>query len=312
MSIITRHVTPCSACCRQLWREYLVARNQDVIKRSRCNYFYLPSGTSFHKPDCRIILHSIAPPSGTVYYSTCEKTGRRPCRICCPEPNEEPASVQCKVEDRILTMQQSLTSAENRAVRRHRQASQERARLNMSTMTEQQRTDSLTLTATRFAFWAVQGYSTFHLRHCIKLNGMENIRGFARYGDAIRAGFSPCRHCKPSAKQDAVVSIPIYNQKRSDERIEEIISLCEAKGYTCSLNGHELLIETQAGRWQVDIQKRPIFIEHQHTDGSVKGESSIHWQPRMFLSLRDVVTYITKHDEKLVAEHIVSEENQSE
>ena len=26
----------------------------------------------------------------------------------------------------------------------------------------------------------------------------------------------------------------------------------------------------------------------------------------MFLSLRDVVTYITKHDEKLVAEHIVS------
>ena len=55
-----------------------------------------------------------------------------------------------------------------------------------------------------------------------------------------------------------------------------------------------------------------IFIEHQHTDGSVKGESSIHWQPRMYLSLRDVVTYITKHDEKLVAEHIVSEENQSE
>ena len=82
--------------------------------------------------------------------------------------------------------------------------------------------------------------------------------------------------------------------------------LCEAKGYTYSLNGHELLIETQAGRWQVDIQKRPIFIEHQHTDGSVKGESGIHWQPRMFLSLRDVVTYITKHDEKLVAEHIVS------
>ena len=32
----------------------------------------------------------------------------------------------------------------------------------------------------------------------------------------------------------------------------------------------------------------------------------------MYLSLRDVVTYITKHDEKLVAEHIVSEENQSE
>ena len=194
-------------------------------------------------------------------------------------------------------------------MKRHQQASQERAKLDLSNMTEQQRTDSITLTATRFAFWAVPGYSTFHTRNCIKLNGMENIRGFARYGDAVHAGFSPCRHCKPSAKQDAILSIPIYNQARNGEKIEDIISLCEAKGYTCSLTKNELLIETQAGRWRVDIKKRPIFIEHQHTDGSIKGESSIHWQPRMFLSLQDVVAYITKHDAKLVSETSDPEEN---
>ena len=132
---------------------------------------------------------------------------------------------------------------------------------------------------------------------------MENIRGFARYGDAIHAGFRPCRLCKPSAKQDAILSIPIYSQAHDGEKIEDLISLCEANGYTCSLNRNELLIETPVGRWRVDIKKRPIFVEHQHTVGSIKGESSIHWQPRMFLSLRDVIAYITKHDANLASEN---------
>lgn len=112
----------------------------------------------------------------------------------------------------------------------------------------------------------------------------------------------------PSAKQDAILSIPIYNQTRDGEKIEDIISLCEAKGYACSLNNDELLIETQAGCWRVDIKKRPIFIEHQHTDGSIKGGSSVHWQPRMFLSLQDVVAYISKHDAELVPENANIEE----
>lgn len=303
------HAAPCPACCKHLWSEYLVARNKDVIKRSQCNYFYLPSGRAFHKPDCRIILHSSVPPSGTVYFKTCEKTGRTPCRICCPEPNSDPTPEQLQAEERILIPLQTLTNVEMQAIKRHRQASRERAKLDLSNMTEQQRTDSITLTATRFAFWAAPGYQTFHTRNCIKLNGMKNIRGFARYGDAVHAGFSPCRHCRPSAKQDAILSIPIYNQARAGEKIEDIISLCEAKGYACSLDKNELLIETQAGRWLVDIRKRPIFIEHQHTDGSIKGKSKIHWQPRMFLSLQDVVAYITKHDAKLVSKNNDPEEN---
>lgn len=302
---VTHHAAPCPACCKQLWSEYRAARNLDVIKRSQCNYFYLPTGKVFHKPDCRMIVHASVPPSGTVYFKTCKKTGRTPCKLCRPEPNGDPTPEQLQVEARLLVTQQTLTNVEKRAMKRHQQATQERAKLDLSNMTAQQRADSLTLTATRFAFWAVSGYRTFHTRSCVKLNGMENIHGFARYGEAVHAGFSPCRLCKPSPKQDAVLSIPIYNQARDGEKIEDIISLCEANGYTCTLNQHKLLIETPVGQWHVDIRKRPIFIEHQHTDASIDGESSLHWQPRMFLSLRDVVTYITKHDERSAADHAI-------
>lgn len=296
---VKHHATPCPSCCKQLWTEYMVERNRDVITRSQCNYFYIPTGRAFHRPDCRMVLYASVPPLGTVYFETCKKTGRTPCKLCRPEPKDEPTPEQLEKEKSIITTQQSLTNVEKQALRRFQQASQERAKLDLASMTQQQRSDSLTLTATRFAFWAVPGYSTFHTRSCAKLNGLSGIRGFARYGDATHAGFQPCRLCKPSSKQDAILSIPIYNQSRDGERIEDIIALCEAHGYTCSVSKKELIIETPAGRWIVNITKRPIFIEHQHTAGSVKGQSSLHWQPRMFLSLQDVVSYIAKHDADL-------------
>jgi len=299
---LSHNAKPCPVCCKQVWKEHVAARNIDTIQRSNCNYFYLPSGRMFHRPDCRVILYSDVLPAGTVYYKTCEKTGRKPCKICCPEPNDDPTPEQLKEEDRIITKKQSLTNSEKQAMKRYQQASKERAGMNLSEMTDQERSDSITLTATRFAFWAVNGYSTFHTRNCPKLNNLTGIRGFARYGDAVHAGFQPCRHCKPSPKQDAIVSIPIYNQSRQSEKVDDIISLCQAHGFQCSLNKQELTIETPAGRWIVDIVKRPIFIQHQHTDGSIKGESQLHWQPRMFLSLKDVVLYIEKHDLKLTEE----------
>ena len=91
-------------------------------------------------------------------------------------------------------MQQSLTSAENRAVRRHRQASQKRARLNMSTMTEQQRTDSLTLTATRLAFWAVPGFTD---NEFIAAGYYEQEESFIPA--YIRSQFTPWSACLISA-----------------------------------------------------------------------------------------------------------------
>ncbi len=295
---LKHNAKPCPVCCKQLWKEYIVKRNMDVIQRSQCNYFYLPSGRSFHRPDCRMILHSEVPPSGTMYYDSCEKTGRTPCKLCCPLPNDRKA----KKEKQNTIKKEALTYAEMQAIKRYQQASKERGRIDLSEMTQQQRSDSLTLTATRYAFWAVPGYSTFHTRNCPKLNKLTGIRGFARYNDALHAGYQPCRHCKPSPKQDAIISIPVYNQTREGEKVEDIISFCRSRGFQCTLCKQELTIETAAGRWIVDTGKRPLFIQHQHTDGS--GTSELHWQPRMFLSLKDVVLYIEKHDTKLTGDDV--------
>lgn len=188
-------------------------------------------------------------------------------------------------------------------MKRYQQASRERTNLDWNNMTEQERADAITLSATRFVFRAVPGYRTFHTRQCGKLNGLTGIRGFARYEEAIRAGFQPCRQYRPSHRQDALLSIPIYNQARENEQVSDIMALCEAQGFQCTLEENTLLIETKAGRWRFDVLKRPIFVEHQHTEGSIKGPSSIHWQPRMFLSLQDVVAYIVRHDAKLTVEN---------
>ena len=133
--IVKHHAAPCPACCKQLWVEYLVARNKDVIKRSRCNYFYLPSGRAFHKPDCRMILYSSVPPSGTIYFRTCAQTGRTPCKICRPEPNSDPTPEQIQEEETIQITQQALTGAGLQAIKRHQQAYRERARLCSSVLT---------------------------------------------------------------------------------------------------------------------------------------------------------------------------------
>ena len=53
--------------------------------------------------------------------------------------------------------------------------------------------------------------------------------------------------------------------------------------------------------WIVNVVKRPIFVEHQHKALSVKGPSDLHWQHRMFLSLTDLIVYISMHDSKLTA-----------
>ncbi len=194
-----RHASPCPACCQQRWKEGLLARNKDVINHSHCNYFYLPTGRTFHRPDYRIVLHFQSQPKGILYYETYEAKGKVPCKICRSEPvklstyEQLVIKAQPQAEQQTPPAQNTLTAAEMQAVKRHQQASRERSRLDTVHMTKQQRLDSLTLTATRFAFWTVPGYRTFHTRNCIKLKGMENIQGFARFTDAVHAGFSPCR-----------------------------------------------------------------------------------------------------------------------
>lgn len=303
-SCIKQHAKPCPACCKAIWNQKVAERNQDVMKRSHCSYFYLENGQAFHRSTCRFIQHALIPPIGTVYYEKCEKAGKKPCRICKPVPdeaqtkNKKEKTKEQKNRNEQTIQKRALTSAERQAVKRHQQASRERAQMKMAQMNEQERRDALTLTATRYAFWAATGYSTFHVRNCPKLNGVSAIKGFARYSEAIHAGYLPCRNCKPSPKNDAVVSIPIYNKERGMESVEDIMAYCEGVGMRCSYQAPILIVETKGGHWQIDTQKRPILVKHKHIGESAKPNSTLHWQPRMFLSLIDVVGYILQHDEK--------------
>jgi len=304
---IKQKVTPCPICCKKEWDAFITARNNDIIARSKCHFFFLPEGRSFHRPDCFIIQKSAIPPSGVMYFLTAYESGRLPCKRCNPvaqedsqikkslsSPSFKPSALPRPSKFQITNV--SLTNAEKQALKRHKQASKERRITNDNLMSPEEKHDFYTLTATRFAFWAAHGYSNFHERNCPRLNGLTNLQGFPRYSDAVGAGYKPCRQCKPSAKSDAVLSIPINNQIRFGESAEEIIALCESKGFQCSYTHPTLSIETSVGRWIVDITRRPIFIEHQHTTNSPKGPSALHWQHRMFLSLTDVVLYIEKHD----------------
>lgn len=288
-------VRPCTACCRQEWTEYIVQRNADTMKRSKCSFFFLPTGRVFHRAGCHTVLHSRVHPKGVVRYETCLKSGRAPCRICNPAPPDAPASVSSSPEKKESSKQRRLSATEKRALKRFRQASQERAQLNTSAMTAQEKTDAYTLTTTSYAFWAAPGYDSFHMRNCVKLNGLRGLRGFPRFSDAVHAGFKPCRQCRPSARQDAVLSVPIHNQERQSENAADIIARCQSHGYACTLKGDSLTIETPVARWIVDVTRRPVFVMHQHT-GPAQTSGGLHRQPRIFLSLSDLVSYIMRHD----------------
>lgn len=299
-----RGLKPCPICCKEAWRSFLIEKNTAIISKTQYNYYHLLSSRVFHRPTCRMIQEAIAQPHGTVYYSTCIEAGRTPCKLCKPTPGDQTlAKVKAeKISSETLlprapqTTRRVLTASEKQAVKRHNQAVKERASLDMSEMTIQEREDALTLTSTRFAFWAVPGYESFHTRNCSKLTGLSGLQGYARYAAARYAGFKPCRLCKPSSKQDATLSIPIYNQERDDESVTEFINRCEAYGFTCSFDENAIVLNTPIARWRFDPWKKPIQLMHQHTEASPRGMSTEHRQPRLFLSLHDVLQYIVKHD----------------
>lgn len=336
VNFIKSKAKPCPVCCKSEWMETLRGRNEDIMKRSECHFFFLPTGRAFHKPTCCLIQNAIDPPRGVMYYHTAVAAGYSPCKRCKPTPDEthsqtsqssvqgptkqertdnhffpgakpgkrkksiygQPLDTTAPLKPSIRNI--SLTWAEQQAIKRYEQASKERRTKKEMAMDSQESADFYTLTATRYAFWAAQGYSNFHKRNCARLNGLKDLKGFARFSDAVRAGYQPCRHCRPTEKDDAVLSIPLYNQIRNEETIDDIIVLCREKGYQCAYDHPEMIIETPVGRWIVNVVKRPVFVEHQHKELSTSGPSALHWQHRMFLSLTDVVLYIEKHDGKLM------------
>lgn len=290
---------PCE-CCKEEYQKAFRERNIDILERTQYTYVYAPDSKVFHKYSCGVMLaaKSIL---GTRKYETVVKTGRTPCKLCNPTPNDvyRPLPPQLKVARLQKKTKQMVSKEDAKAILRHKVAAEERyRRLKDDTLTEQERNDIYTLTQPRFAFWVGQGYQTFHLRTCSKLQEVSNLRGFGTYKEAVKAGYTPCRKCKPTAKHDAKFSIPITNRVRENEKIEDLEALCNDAGYEHYREGAYLYLETPVGKWRVNVSESPVKLDHINLV-KTPGRKKYHEQPRLFLSILDTFDYIKRHDEEL-------------
>ena len=208
---IRRKYKPCS-CCRDEFLDALWDRNQDSIARSEYNYVYSKQSKIFHTRKCSHVLLAYDI-QGTVSYDTCLKSGRRPCKHCNPEPIEHKTIAFPVLPKKPQAPQErSLSKDEQSAIGRFNRAKQEReAAFKKGSLSDAEKSNIMALSQPGLAFRASKGYRTFHRRNCPQITGLNQLVGFPRYQDAVRAGSCPCRHCKPSPKQDVVYSIPITN-----------------------------------------------------------------------------------------------------
>lgn len=206
----------------------------------------------------------------------------------------------------------NLNGEERKALGRFKRAKEEReTAFKRGDLTEAKRNTVMALSQPGLAFWASKGYSTFHTRNCSKITGLNQLRGFARYQDAVRAGYSPCRHCRPSPKLDVKFSIPITNKERHGETTDTLIQLCTQHCLPFEYDMRYFTLQTIAGKWRIDMSLRPVRLEHINLVTERGSTKKFHTQPRLFLSLKDTFDYIMRHDSKLI-EEIVAKDNQSQ
>lgn len=317
--LFRKNLKPCPVCMAQEYREALRERNRDTIQRSEYNYIYLDNSEVFHRQSCKAILNTTGIIRGSIYYHTCRSMGLRPCKLCNPTENSRPASKKKpKVKKAQVEPQRSLKQEQQRALIRFERAREERfSRKNTDFKSDTERDDFYTLTQTRYAFWAGAGYATFHRRECRKLQGLSNIRGFSRYKEAIRSGYTPCKCCKPNPKQDIVCPVPMNSRKRDDESVLDLEALCKEHDYPYLNEGDFFIFSTPVGKWKVRVGLKPYVVDHINLVSTPGNEFNYHRQPRLFLSLLDTFDYIFHHDTELEtrlnnrkstqAEHICNE-----
>lgn len=296
---LKRGYIPCE-CCKEEYKKARMEKNKKIIEQSQYNYIYSPDSAVFHKYNCGTML-SAKRILGTKTYEGVIKTGRKPCRLCNPSPNDRCKPIQLGVKIAHLQAKpKSLANTDDaRAILRQKVAYEERCRkLEDKTLTEQERNDVFTLTQPNYAFWVGKGYQTFHLRSCPKLKGLSNLRGFGTYQAAIRAGYTPCRKCRPTSKHDIKASIPIKSRVRPFEKIEDLEVLCNEIGYPYHLEDSYLYLETAVGKWRINTSEAPIRIDHINLVVT-PSTNKYHEQPRRFLSFIDAFDYIKRHDDNL-------------
>lgn len=307
---LKKKLLPCPACLAEESKQVRKDRLQDIIDRSQYQYIYSDKSQVFHRRDCKLALNTTGTILGSVYYDGCIRAGRRPCKICNPEPGtwlstkgQKKAQKKAKAPrpDAVIPAR-SMNAGEQRAYKRYVEARGERlAGENTEFNTQTERDDFFTLTQPKYAFFSAAGYMAFHRRNCGKLQGLTNITGFARYKDAVRAGHTPCKYCKPTAKDDIQCSIPITNKKRKDESINDLRQLCAEKGYAYEMRDQYFYFVTPVGRWKIDVSAHPYIVYHINRVMAPHNEHDYHKQPRLFLSLADTFWYIQRHDKDLMS-----------
>ena len=287
-------------CCKEDYKTALREKNQRILERTSYTYVYTPTSKVFHKYTCGTML-SAKQILGAGKYNTVAKTGRRPCKLCNPSPADthKPLPEQMKITHLEKHPRHMVAKEAAKAILRQKVALEERHRkLQDKTLTQQEIDDIYTLTQPRFAFWAGKGYQTFHLHSCPKLQGLSHLRGFSTYKAAIRAGLTPCRTCKPTAKHDIIVSLPITSHIRKHERIKDLEMLCRDAGYSYRKEGDYFYLETSVGKWRVHVGESPVKLDHINLV-KTPGVTVYHEQPRIFLSFIDAFDYIKRHDGEL-------------
>lgn len=289
---ILNHYRPC-ACCRSELLHALAERNRDTIRRAEYMYIYSAQSDVFHTRDCPYVLraHQLL---GCMQYQKCIEHGMRPCGHCKPQPAERMPKLKMPKPMR----RRVLSRDEQDALDRFEQAKKQREAARQSGRMDDK---AMILTQPGMAFWAGRGYQTFHRKGCPKLAGLTDLRGFARFQEAVRSGFTPCRQCRPSAKQDVVYSIPIGSQERDGENAQTLAELCTAHGLSFAHDERYFVFQTAVGKWRIDMELRPVHLEHINFVSTPGNTQHYHVQPRLFLSLRDTFEYIIKHDRQLSA-----------
>lgn len=306
---LKKNYLPCPICTKDEYKQIRREWNQDIIDRTQYQFIYTDNSNIFHRRGCKRILNTTGTILGSVYYDGCTKTGRCPCKVCHPEPGTwlnittwKNAKKKAKVpaQDTVIP-KRSMTSSEQRAYTRFVEARGERLATNITDFkTATEKNDFFTLTQPRFAFFHAAGYQSFHQRNCKKLQGLTNITGFARYRDAVRGGHTPCKYCKPTAKQDIKCAISITNKKRKGETINELQARCVEHGFPCELQQQFFYFSTPVGKWKIDVSAHPYIVYHINRVKAPHNEYDYHRQPRLFLSLADTFEYIRRHDKHLL------------
>lgn len=291
---------PCQ-CLKEEFKAARRERNQDIIDRTEYSYLYSPESKVFHRRGCGTMLSAVNV-MGSVYYHGCASTGRRPCKLCNPSPLDATWEYMRSHPEKKAEAPKvkQLPQAEQRAINRYKQAITERRALECNAnISQEKKADLYTLTTSSYAFFAAKGYRSFHLRNCKKLSGLPNLEGFAMFDDASKAGYRPCKCCKPSSKHDIRVSLPIYTMHREDETEDQLKSLCEKHSFLYWEENGLHCIETSVGIWRLNVKSKPYHLEHINLIKTPGNRTSFHKQPRLFLSLLDAFYYIKRHDEGL-------------